>query len=385
MSRRIDKRYRVIDDLVEFYAMEIFCIQGDILMNQHFAMTRQSGSLKTVKPAMFVFLVSFFTSVSLALDSEGQFFQAGLPEVEWTEFKAAGFSKPVAGVIFNQENPTCCGVALGGLGTGSLDIETSGTLGFNCIFNPPNWPRGRSPQLQLPFLGLSLGQDVWVLTTQKFIDGGTIDGCTDPMNPFRLGKIPPELLAQWQSKVPKIEGVRAVKEIRYWGHYPVVDMEYETDAPVSVALRGWSPFIPGDMIASRIPGAVFEIHLRNNSDVAQKGTLAFSFPGPNRQTESYPTLAEEEGIKVFQQRNPLVDDYGQFRSRNITEKKLKGVQVTSVSEKTVSYFLGVMDNQNVRLGKGLALDPKAWSRISTQLPQLNTEGDLSAWGNTQWH
>ena len=331
---------------------------------------------------MFLFLVSFFTRPLFALDSEDPLFPAGLPQVEWIEFKASGFSKPVAGVIFNQQNPTCCGVTLGGLGTGSLDIETAGTLGFNCIFNPPNWPRGRSPQLQLPFLGLSLGQDVWVLATQKFIDGGTIDGCTDPMNPFRLGDIPPDLLSQWQTKVPPIEGVRAVKDIRYWGHFPVIDMEYETSAPIRVALRAWSSFIPGDMIASRIPGAVFEIRLRNDSDVAQKGTLAFSFPGPNSQTQTYPTLAEEDGIKVFQQRNPLVDDYGRFRSRNVTEKQLKGVQVTSVSEKTVSYFLGVMDHQKVRLGKGLALDPKAWSRISTQLPQPNAEGDLSAWANT---
>ena len=84
-------------------------------MRQHFAMTRQCGFLTTVKPAMFLFLISFLTRTSLALDSEGLFFPAGLPEVEWTEFKASGFSKPVSGVFFNNQNPTCCGVALGGL------------------------------------------------------------------------------------------------------------------------------------------------------------------------------------------------------------------------------------------------------------------------------
>jgi hypothetical protein len=36
---------------------------------------------------------------------------------------------------------------------------------------------------------------------------------------------------------------------------------------------------PGDPTASDTPGAVFEVHLRNDTKVAQTGTPAFSLPG----------------------------------------------------------------------------------------------------------
>ena len=347
-------------------------------------MCRRTAFYQTpVRSALALIIVCFLTVVVDATEPAGLFFPANVPTLEWDEFAAAGFSQPVSGIVFDGEHPACCGVALGGLGTGSLDIETTGVLGFNCIFNPPEWPRGRGPQLQLPFLGLSIGNDVWVLATQKFIDGGVIDGCTDPMNPFKLGEVSPELRAHWQAEVPRIEGVHAAEDIHYWGHYPVADLEYEINAPVRVGLRAWSPFVPGDMIASRIPGAVFEIRLRNDSDAPQKVTLAFSFPGPNRQPKPYPKLTEDEGIKIFQQRKPLVDDYGKFRSTNISEKGLKGVEVSSLSEKKVSYFLGVLGDEDVRTGKGLSQNPVAWSKIASALPQpARDDGNLSAWSKT---
>ena len=54
-----------------------------------------------------------------------------------------------------------------------------------------------------------------------------------------------------------------MQESEYWGHYPIADVEYKTDAPVQLGVRSWSPFIPGDSKASNTPGAVFEVHLRN--------------------------------------------------------------------------------------------------------------------------
>ena len=57
---------------------------------------------------------------------------------------------------------------------------------------------------------------------------------------------------------------KIAESIDYWGHYPIVDMQYKTDAPVEVGLRAWAPFIPGDAKTSNTPGAVFEVHLKNN-------------------------------------------------------------------------------------------------------------------------
>ena len=57
----------------------------------------------------------------------------------------------------------------------------------------------------------------------------------------------------------KLEGVALVSQIHYWGHYPVVDLEFETDTPVSVGLRAWSSFLPGQVVDSMLPGIVFEV------------------------------------------------------------------------------------------------------------------------------
>ena len=268
-------------------------------------------------------------------------FPDDLPELEWVEFPAEGFSSPVCGVIHSTAHPAVCGMPLGGIDTGYIDIGTDGTFGFCTIFNS-HVPR-RGP-LNLPFLGLSLrkemqvqGQPVpgsgnwsesWVLTSRQ------ITGY--------------QICASWAMDFRQAKNAR---EIHYWGHYPVVDMEYEIDAPVSVGLRAWTPFIPGDVAVSNTPGAIFEVHLRNTGGSEQNGSLAFSFPGPS-----------------FQE----VCGYGNF-----TRRKIKGIfsGVVVTNRNNAAYALGVIDEKNVRTGGELGMDGGAWSRIWRRLPpEVNQPG-----------
>jgi hypothetical protein len=133
----------------------------------------------------------------------------------------------------------------------------------------------RKPPTLEPLLGLAVGGETWVLTTDEVMKGGDIAYCRDPN--FILTRLNPNV------KTPPLQGVQAAREIHYWGHYPVADLEFETDAPVSVGMRAWAPFMPGDTAASNIPVCVFEVHLRNTSEATQKGTLAFNLPGPDAQ------------------------------------------------------------------------------------------------------
>ena len=57
-------------------------------------------------------------------------FPAHLDCNHWLEFPAQGFTVPVSGVIYQPEKPTCCGMPLGGISTGCLDIDNRGVLGF---------------------------------------------------------------------------------------------------------------------------------------------------------------------------------------------------------------------------------------------------------------
>ena len=267
-------------------------------------------------------------------------FPVDLPELEWVEFAAEGFSEPISGVIYRTGQPPCCGVPLGGISTGCLDIEVAGVLGYSSILNPAGRrrpgeaPIPRVPPTYLPFLGLSVGDETWVLTTRRILDGGEAPVCTDPMFAER----------QDYQRLPKIEGVKAAKEIHYWGHYPVADLEYDLEAPVSVGMRAWAPFLPGDTAASNIPGAIFEVHLRNITSQPQQGTLAFTFPGPT---------TEEASATEFLRR-PIEEDF-------------RGVMVTTLEG--VGYLLAVIGSESVRVGGGLGANGKAWAKIGLELPQ----------------
>jgi uncharacterized protein (DUF608 family) len=183
----------------------------------------------------------------LCAPTQAELFDRDTPTRQWTEFKADGFRDRVPGIIFTDRDEICAGMPLGGLGTGCLDVETTGVLGFSSVFlpsvkvEPTPYQTLRNAQLLTPFLAISTEGTTWVLAAQKLIDGGTFRGCVDPVDPGNYTQNE-TYMAHWRVKVPKTEGVRAVKSIRYWGHYPIVDIDYQTDAPVQVSLRAWTPF-----------------------------------------------------------------------------------------------------------------------------------------------
>ena len=70
-------------------------------------------------------------------------FPTDLPELQWHEFHAAGFQQPVSGTIFHLSKAPCCGVPLGGISTGCIDLDAKGVYGFNSAFNGwSHWPHG---------------------------------------------------------------------------------------------------------------------------------------------------------------------------------------------------------------------------------------------------
>ena len=172
----------------------------------------------------------------------------------WLSFPAAGFSQPACGVVYRMKDEVSCGMPLGGIDTGCIDLETSGLLGFCTIFNT-HVPR-RGP-INLPILGLSVGGKTWVLCDKQ------------PKQAWREKGVPYGKPVLPVLSDLKLEGVETAKQIHYWGHYPVADLEFEADAPVQVGLRAWSPFLPGDLEASMMPAAVFEVHLRNPGKTPQ--------------------------------------------------------------------------------------------------------------------
>ncbi|MGD8750568.1 MAG: GH116 family glycosyl-hydrolase, partial [Anaerolineales bacterium] len=268
-------------------------------------------------------------------------FPPHLLHAKWQEFDAAGFSKPVTGVIYRGEPRPTCGMPLGGIDTGCIDIEPNGMLGYCTIFNHLINPR---LLINLPFLGLHCAGKTWVLAsdtlgkeeTPKRVDNPIVFPGTDYTQIYHDIGLADVEIADW---------------IDYWGHYPVLDMEYEIRAPVKLSLRAWTPFIPGDIVASMTPGAVFELFLRNTTQKKQGGTLAFSWPGFE--------LTREDTTKEKVKRDTLVGD-------------INGIYVTSGQKNNafeMAYTLAVVNEESIRIGGPLNAVGSAWAKIGKQLPE----------------
>ncbi len=269
----------------------------------------------------------------------GRLFPAHLLHATWVDFKPAGYHQPVTGLIYRGEPRPTCGMPLGGLDTGCLDIESNGMLGYCTIFNHlvnPRW------LINLPFLGLSTAGKTWVLASDTLAKEDT------PRQNQSIVTFPPTDYTPRYHDVG-LRGVNLAQSIDYWGHYPILDMEFDTDAPVSVGLRAWSPFVPGDAATSMAPGAVFEVHVRNRGRQQRQGTLAFSFPGFE--------VSGDNDARAAMRRATLADD-------------LHGVWIDSGKPAAwqMAYVLAALDAE-ARTGGPLNADGPAWSRIAEQLPE----------------
>ncbi len=213
-------------------------------------------------------------------------------------------------------------------------------LGYCTIFNHLINPR---LLLNLPFLGLSVGGQTWVLVSDRLAKADR------PIHNQSVATFPPTDYTPRYHDIG-LAGAQIAESIDYWGHYPVVDMEFNTGAPVEVGLRAWSPFIPGDSVASMMPAAMFEITLRNSGRRRQAGALAISFPGFE--------LSKAEGAAQAVRRTRLKD-------------KLGGVLVESGQTGDaweMSYVLAAVGDKPSRAGGPLGADGAAWAGIASSLP-----------------
>ena len=204
--------------------------------------------------------------------SEARLFPFDSPANQWTSFMAEGFESPVCGVIYTDTSNLWAGIPIGGLGTGSITIENDGSLGYCTIFSHV-WGHDAG----------SDGSPAWRDITWASGPNGLVEQYVNDQSRGKNGKPFLSLTMEgktWALSTRKIPGVFSAERIEYWGHYPIVCLEYETSSPVTIGLEAWYPFVPGDKEASSVPAAVFEVRVRNPSTTQRCGTITIGFPGP---------------------------------------------------------------------------------------------------------
>jgi uncharacterized protein (DUF608 family) len=279
-------------------------------------------------------------------------FSPDLKGDRWNTFSAAGYANSVGGICYRTKPPgyfglyiqrplPVSGMPLGSIDTGALYLEPSGVLGYTSIFNhltPVGGP------LNTPYLAIVASRRAWILGT-----GQTKHYAGNNRPSLGIG-------------VPG-----SMQESEYWGHYPIADVEYKSDAPLGIGVRSWSPFIPGDTKASNTPGAVFEVHLRNTGTTSQRGCVLFNFPGfAKHETQDrsigWPNLAKEPVMPAPQ----II--------RRAAPAGIKGVWVENKSW-GMSYVLAALDADRVRSGGALGLDGGVWDKAEEKLPSTAEHDD----------
>ena len=116
----------------------------------------------------------------------GRLFPPHLLHARWRTFHAAGYAHPVTGIVYRGDPRPTCGMPLGGLDTGCIDLEPNGMFGYSTIFNHLAGPRAL---LNLPMLGLACRDEdgaerAWILISDTLASGTRPSKARAPL-PFR--------------------------------------------------------------------------------------------------------------------------------------------------------------------------------------------------------
>ena len=270
-------------------------------------------------------------------------FPAGLLQAAWQTFPAQGYRDAVTGIIYRGEPRPTCGMPLGGLDTGCLDIEPNGLLGYCTLFNELIEPRRL---LNLPFMGYCLHGRTRLLITDVKAKADA------PADAIAQHQFPPTDYTPRFHDLPLAE-VDRCRSVEYWGHFPILDLEYETGDELGVGVRAFSPFLPGDTGTSLLPGAAFRIRLRNRSARPVQGSFLFSFPGFDGDLH-----ADRDGIDYA----PAALD-APWEGRKVSLRSADPAQAAA-------YALAVASSAGAcAWGAGLDADAEAWLRAGEALPQ----------------
>ena len=153
-------------------------------------------------------------------------------------FSVPGYTYPPVGVWYNGGSAQSA-LPLGGLGTGFIDLSSTGVLGTSTVEN--NWlqPKALPPNCALQ---LKVGEHVFDLSP-----GSTT--------------LPPTT--------------------RFWGHYPAADLDFGMpESDISFSLRAFSPFVPHDYVLSGTPAALFHFLVTNRGGASTPVEVGLKWQAP---------------------------------------------------------------------------------------------------------
>ncbi|MBQ8288880.1 MAG: hypothetical protein IJX76_08975 [Clostridia bacterium] len=161
---------------------------------------------------------------------------------------------------FTSTKQQTCGIALGGIGTGSVELFPDGEFHQFQIYNTPRWATCCRENKVDDGEGHTGDLSFWVRTE--------IEGEAPIVRKLGQKTDPDEFtyrMYAWN---------KPVEEIAFDGRFPVCDLDYRDPAlPIKLSLRAVSPFVPHDADASGTPGFYLTFQVKNPTDKPIKVSL----------------------------------------------------------------------------------------------------------------
>ena len=170
-----------------------------------------------------------------------------------------------------QHTPEFAGMALGGIGTGSVEIFPTGRLENWSIFNRGKWA-SRSPKEDgLEDLAGFSGEPL------RFYLRTCAEGGTPLIR--KLSYDSPEREGQFRSAM--YSWVKCVPEIAWTPDFPAAKLEFrDPDLPVDIEAEYLAPFVPHDSKTSGTPGFAIVYSLRNRTGTPVTASLLGMLDNP---------------------------------------------------------------------------------------------------------
>lgn len=173
---------------------------------------------------------------------------------KFVEVRFRGF-KNIASCVKYEYGEAKSGVPLGGLGTGSVVLGSTGSFSASTLRNNirDRW-------------------NPWGSFFAIYTSSGGKSQCKV------LGNYLYDPPLQELSYIfdPSLKSETRIQSLEYYGHYPMVDIKFEVE-PVEVNMQAFTPFIPGDSKNSGIPAAIFYFDVKNIGGSPCEVSIAFSW------------------------------------------------------------------------------------------------------------
>ncbi|MFS4457425.1 GH116 family glycosyl hydrolase [Maribacter sp. 2304DJ31-5] len=193
---------------------------------------------------------------------------------------ARAFNAPYSG-----DNNNRVAFPIGGIGAGMFCMEGTGAISHVSVRNVSDTTNEPCTFAAVHIKGQKNGTKVLeglVPDWKKYGQGGHYDEASARGGARRSHGLPRFEKATFNTRFP----------------YGTVDME-DADMPVSVQLKGWSPFVPSDEDSSSLPVGAFEYTFRNTSGENVQGVFSWN-------AKNFMSIRNKKGNKISSIKNGFV-------------------------------------------------------------------------------